>query len=121
MSFPRSSEVVRRYLARALQSDMERAATTPISLAGSRTNGRAPPPPEAPPISEVAMSGTPYAGRLKVREPEPGDEQAPYSRTELVRMNDEFCTRLERAFERGKESRQAAAATYNGNGALKQN
>jgi hypothetical protein len=39
----------------------------------------------------------------------PGDEQATWSRKRLLRMDNRFQARLERAFKRGKESRQAAA------------
>jgi hypothetical protein len=121
-TLPPYGKAIHRYLTRALQDDRERAAATPVTLAGPQTNGRAPPPPGTPPTSEVAMSGTPYAGRVKVAEPEPGDELVGnWPREQLERMDQRFCERVERAFERGRESRQAAAATYNDNGMLKQN
>jgi hypothetical protein len=47
--------------------------------------------------------------RPNVAEPEPGDEQWPYTHAELVRMDNKFRERLLRAFKRRKESRQAAA------------
>jgi len=41
--------------------------------------------------------------------PEPGDEQAAYTREQLIQMNDRFCARLLRAFERGEESPASAS------------
>jgi hypothetical protein len=103
MSFPQSSEVVRKYLARALQDDRERPKP-PITLAGPQTNGSTPPPSWTAPIPKVTTSGTPYTERLKVREEaEPGDEQWPYTRAELIRMNDRFIERMEQALARGLE------------------
>src|SRR5262249_26245610 len=44
--------------------------------------------------------------------PQPGDEQVgDWSHAQLVRMHNRFRARLLRAFKRGKEKRQAAAAT----------
>jgi hypothetical protein len=116
-TLPRNSKVIRRYLVRALKSDTERPRP-PITLAGPRANGSAPSPPlpGTPPTSGAAnaVSGTPYNGRPNIAEPEPGDEQGPYSHTELTRMDNEFRARLQRAFKRGKESREAATALYDG-------
>jgi len=42
---------------------------------------------------------------------EPGDEQGGYTHAQLIRMDNRFRARLLRAFKRGKEHRQAAAAT----------
>jgi|SRR6516164_9999010 len=48
--------------------------------------------------------------------PQPGDEQVgDWSHSQLVRMDNRFRARLLRAFKRGKENRQAAAATYDAN------
>jgi hypothetical protein len=48
----------------------------------------------------------------KAMSPEPGDEQVgDWSHAQLVRMDNRFRARLLRAFKRGKENRQAAAAT----------
>jgi hypothetical protein len=41
--------------------------------------------------------------------PEPGDEQGAYTHAQLVRFDNRFRARLLRAFERGKERREAAA------------
>jgi hypothetical protein len=62
----------------------------------SATNGR---PRGRPPHSKVAL-------------PEPGDEQATYTHTQLIRMDNRFRARLIRAFKRGKESRASAAQAY---------
>ena len=52
----------------------------------------------------------------KTTPPQPGDEQvADWSHSQLVRMYNRFRARLLRAFKRGKENRQAAAATYDAN------
>jgi hypothetical protein len=40
---------------------------------------------------------------------QPGDEQATWSRKRLLRMDNRFRARLQRAFKRGKERREAAA------------
>ena len=50
-------------------------------------------------------------GSVLVRtEPQPGDEQeGGWSRARLLRMDADFVAAMERAFKRGKESRQAAA------------
>src|SRR5262245_16682702 len=91
----------------------------PITLAGQRSNGsviaeRAPPPPP----SNVRPKWTPPAyghgsrsGLPDGVEPTKADGRGPYSRHELVRMDHRFRQRVLRAFKRGKESRQAAAAT----------
>ena len=44
--------------------------------------------------------------------PQPGDEQGAYTHAQLIRMDNRFRARLLRAFERGKENRQAATARY---------
>jgi hypothetical protein len=46
---------------------------------------------------------------------EPGEEQGAYTHAQLIRMHNRFRARLLRAFKRGKENRQAAAATYDAN------
>jgi hypothetical protein len=47
---------------------------------------------------------------------QPGDEQVgDWSHSQLLRMDNRFRARLLRAFKRGKENRQAAAATYDAN------
>jgi hypothetical protein len=51
----------------------------------------------------------PYRWHDKNMDALPGDEQATWSRKRLLRMDSRFQARLERAFKRGKESRQAAA------------
>jgi hypothetical protein len=108
-SIPLNSDVVRRYLARALTGDTERPRP-PVTLPGQRADSvpQPTPAPAPPPI---------WTGDLRNRsraisgaaEAEPGDEAGPYTREELIRMDIRFRARLTRAFERGKESRQAAA------------
>jgi hypothetical protein len=41
--------------------------------------------------------------RRHVAESVPGDEQGPYARDRLMRMDEKFCSRLERAIANGKE------------------
>jgi hypothetical protein len=48
---------------------------------------------------------------LHHREQEPGDGLPPYTRDQLVAMNNRFIRRLERAFENGSESRASAASS----------
>ena len=56
--------------------------------------------------------GRPPHKNGKAAPSEPGDEQGACTHAELIRMNNRFRTRLLRAFKRGKENRQAAAAMY---------
>jgi len=51
----------------------------------------------------------PYRQHSKAQEAQPGDEQFTYTRTQLVRMDNRFRARLQRAFERGKERQESAA------------
>jgi hypothetical protein len=106
------SEVVRRYLVRALTGDTERPRP-PVTLPGQRADSvpQPTPAPAPPPI---------WTGDLRNRsraisgaaEAEPGDEVGPYTREELIRMDTRFRARLLGAFKRGKESRQAAANQF---------
>ena len=56
--------------------------------------------------------GRPPHKNSKAAPSEPGDEQGAGTHAELIRMNNRFRTRLLRAFKRGKENCQAAAAMY---------
>jgi hypothetical protein len=57
--------------------------------------------------------GRPPHKNSKAALPMPGDEQyGDYSHAQLIRMDNRFRARVLRAFKRGKENRQAAAATY---------
>ena len=56
--------------------------------------------------------GRPPHKNSKAAPPEAGDEQGAYAHAQLILMDNRFRARLLRAFERGKENRQAAAATY---------
>jgi hypothetical protein len=63
--------------------------------------------------SSGRSAGRPPHKNSKVALPEPGDEQyGDYSHARLVRMDNRFRAPLLRAFDRGKDNRQAAAATY---------
>jgi len=112
-NFSLNNEAVRRYLTRALTGDAERPRP-PVTLAGQhpdkipqQTPPPAPPSTPPPPIWRTR----PIYDRPKSNPavPEPGDEQGAYSREELLRMDHRFRTRLQRALDRGKESRRAAA------------
>jgi len=112
-NFSLNNEAVRRYLTRALTGDAERPRL-PVTLAGQhpdripqQTPPPAPPSTPPPPIWRTR----PIYDRPKSNPavPEPGDEQGAYSREELLRMDHRFRTRLQRALDRGKESRRAAA------------
>jgi len=59
----------------------------------------------------VGAFDTPAAINGKDTPPQPGDEQGAYTHERLIAMNEKFVARVERAFETGKESRQARAAT----------
>ena len=60
--------------------------------------------------------GRPPHKNSKAALPMPGDEQVGgWSQAQLIRMDNRFRARLLRAFESGKENRQAAAATYDAN------
>ncbi len=113
-TLPLHSDVVRKYLVRALTGDTGRPRP-PITLAGPRTNGGAapqwPPPlsPEAPPTPRELTWEHYRRAIISAGEPVAGDGEGPYAHSELVRMDNKFRARLLRAFERGKESRLAAA------------
>jgi hypothetical protein len=57
------------------------------------------------PPEETSWQG--YAG-----EPTAADSAGPYTREQLLRMDDDFVVAVERAFAAGLESRTAAYATY---------
>jgi hypothetical protein len=60
--------------------------------------------------------GRPPHKNSKAALPMPGDEQVGgWSQAQLIRMDNRFRARLLRAFESGKENRQAAAAMYDAN------
>src|SRR6516162_873815 len=59
--------------------------------------------------------GRPPHKNSKAAPSEPGDEQGAYTHAQLVRIDNRLRARLLRAFKRGKENRQAAAATYDAN------
>jgi len=105
-NFSLNNEAVRRYLVRALSGDAERPRP-PITLPGQRPGSVLQPTP--PPLPAPAPIGTrPIHDRprdpSRRAEPEPGDAVGPYSREQLVQMNNRFRARLLRAFKRGKES-----------------
>jgi len=57
--------------------------------------------------------GRPPHKNSKAALPMPGDEQyGDYSHAQLIRMGNRFRARVLRAFKRGKENRQTAAAPY---------
>jgi hypothetical protein len=111
-NFSLNSEAVRRYLIRALTGDVERVRP-PVTLPGRRPDSvprPIPPPAPTPPIRTRPSHDRWWDCTISSRaEPEPGDEVGPYTYEELVRIDTRFRARLLRAFERGKESRQAAA------------
>jgi hypothetical protein len=53
--------------------------------------------------------GRPPHKNSKAAPPEPGDEQSTYTRTQLIRFDNRFRSRLLRAFRKGLESRESAA------------
>ena len=81
----------------------------PISLPGR------PRPVSPPPVDRAREKWTRLDCGSKLYGPaEPGDERLPYSREQLVRMDERFSQRLERAFAAGEECRASAGATYRG-------
>jgi hypothetical protein len=109
-----NNDVVRRYLVRALAGDSSERPRPPVTLAGRQHgNGSAAASPSAasPAPAPPVWTGDLRRSRIVTgaAEAEPGDEQWTYSREELIRMDRRFRARLLHAFERGKESRQAAA------------
>jgi hypothetical protein len=92
----------------------EQRKRPPITLPGRPvvTKPTEPSPPSPP-------TTAPRTGWLKLpeggapagyREMDPVDVLPPYTREQLVRMNDRFVHRLQRAFARGRESRTSAAS-----------
>jgi len=59
--------------------------------------------------------GGPPHKNSKAAPSEPGDEQGAYTHAQLIQMDNRFRARLLRGFRRGKESREAAAATNGAN------
>ena len=110
MSSLQYSEAIRKRLVHMLTGDTGRPRP-PISLAGPRTNGGAAPPlsPGAPPTPRELPWEHFRRAVISAGEPVASDEAGPYAYGELVRMDNRFRARLLQAFERGKESRQAAA------------
>jgi hypothetical protein len=90
----------------------------PPLLANSPPTGVVSPDPQNDiPRRGVLMSETngkprgrpPYRWHDKNMDAQPGDEQPPWTRKRLLRMDSRFQARLNRAFERGKENRRSAA------------
>jgi hypothetical protein len=109
-NFSLNNDAIRRYLNRALSGDAERPRP-PVTLAGQRPDSvpqPTPPPAPAPPPMTRPTRDRWWDCIASRAAPEPGDEQGPYEYAELVRMNDRFRARLLRAFEHGRESREAA-------------
>jgi hypothetical protein len=104
------SETVRRRLVRMLTGDVERPRP-PVTLAGQRTSGAPPSDPSPlPAASPPVWTTAPYSRRDRaIAEPEAGDEQGPYSREQLIRMDCRFRAQLLRTFRDGLESRDSAA------------
>ena len=100
-----------RRLCRLLVLD-EARHRPPISLPGRPCPVR---PPPLPPVDRAREKWTRLDCGSKLYGPaEPGDERLPYSREQLVRMDERFSQRLERAFAAGEECRASAGATYRG-------
>src|SRR5262249_10553136 len=77
---------------------------------GVASRGRVPSPPR---LRRMSKTGTPgrYGARERSKQalPQPGDELVgDYSRDQLMRFDTRFRERLLRAFETGRESREAA-------------
>ena len=110
---PPRSAYARKWLAARLVRDEQRKRL-PITLPGRPVVAKpTEPSPPSPPTT------APRTGWLKLpeggapagyREMDPVDVLPPYTREQLVRMNDRFVHRLERAFARGRESRTSAAS-----------
>jgi hypothetical protein len=92
-----------RRLCRLLVLD-EARHRPPISLPGRPRPVQPPPPPVDRASGWVRLDCT-----SKLYGPaEPGDERLPYSREQLVRMDERFSQRLKRAFAAGRERRGSA-------------
>ena len=115
---PRNSVFLRRLC--ALLALDERRPRPPITLPGrSAVICELSPPPRPPRPPRPPVAGAPLGpwsvrrpGKLNRAEAEPEDVFGPYTRAQLVRMDRRFTRRVERAFRRGAERRDAARATY---------
>ena len=114
---PRNSVFLRRLC--ALLALDERRPRPPVTLPGrSGVICELSPPPRSPRPPRPPVTGAPL-GPWSVRRPgkfnreaAPEDVFGPYTRAQLVRMDRRFTRRVERAFRRGAERRDAARATY---------
>ena len=111
---PRNSAFLRRLC--ALLALDERRPRPPITLPGRSAvicELSPPPRPPRPPVARAPLG--PWSERRPGkfnREAAPEDVFGPYTRAQLVRMDRRFTRRVERAFRRGAERRDAARATY---------
>jgi hypothetical protein len=108
---PRNSVFLRRLCALLVRDELRHRP--PVTLPGRSAVIRESSPPRSP--IERALPGPQRAARpnkLYCGDAEPEDVFGLYTRAQLVQMNQRFVQRLERAFRRGAERRDAACATY---------
>ena len=115
---PRNSVFLRRLC--ALLALDERRPRPPVTLPGRSavicelSPPPRPPRPPRPPVARAPLG--PWSehrpGKLNRAEAEPEDVFGLYTRAQLLRMDRRFTRRVERAFRRGAERRDAARATY---------
>ena len=111
---PRNSVFLRRLC--ALLALDERRPRPPVTLPGRSgviCELSPPPRPPRPPVARAPLG--PWSERRPGkfnREAEPEDVFGLYTRAQLLRMDRRFTRRVERAFRRGAERRDAARATY---------
>ena len=110
---PNRKDPIQRKLAALLARD-EARHRPPVTLPGQPTPTPSSSPQPAPPkrrTGQPALTG--YRPQLfkprHAEEPTDQDALATWTKSQLMRMDYRFSRLLERAFKRGKESRQAAA------------
>jgi len=100
---------LRRHFVRLMLQDMYREKP-PVSLPGRPSMYSPRPKPPPPPPAKTGYGPRPDAySKLAATKPVAEDALWCWTRAQLIRMDNRFRERLLRAFERGKESREAAA------------
>ena len=107
---PRGSAFLRRLSALLVRDELRHRppVTLPGRPAGIRESSS---PPPRPPVQPGPPRFVP-PNKLYRGDAEPEDVFGLYTHAQLVRMNQRFVQRLERAFRCGAERRDAACATY---------
>src|SRR5262249_46243821 len=108
---PTDLRQLRRRISKMLALDAFNRPVPPVSVPGKLAPAPNPPQPKPPPMPRLGLGPQHLEQRKRLPPAPPSDKdgRGAYLHSELLRMDNRFRVRLERAFKRGKESRQAAA------------